>query len=77
MHIVCGKCQTEYRLDPQMLGGPQGRTVRCQQCKNTWHQDPPEGFVFAVVAPPPPLPDWMEDGPKASTSRPTTYRSCP
>lgn len=68
MHIVCGKCQTEYRLDPQMLGGPQGRTVRCQQCKNTWHQDPPEGFVFAIVAPPPPLPDRMDDGPKEEIS---------
>jgi predicted Zn finger-like uncharacterized protein len=61
MHINCGKCQTEYRLDPQLLGGPQGRTVRCQQCKNTWHQDPPEGFVFATIAAPPPLPDWMAD----------------
>ncbi|MEZ0262416.1 MAG: zinc-ribbon domain-containing protein [Alphaproteobacteria bacterium] len=74
MHIVCGKCQTEYRLDPQMLGGPQGRTVRCQQCKNTWHQDPPEGFVFTAPPEQPPQqaaqpkPDWMEDEPKEEIS---------
>jgi predicted Zn finger-like uncharacterized protein len=64
MHIVCGKCQTEYRLDPQMLGGPQGRVVRCQQCRNTWQQDPPPGFVFAEPQPPQPQPDWMRDEPE-------------
>jgi hypothetical protein len=47
-----------------MLGGPEGRTVRCQQCKNTWHQDPPPDFVFAAPAPPQPQPDWMRDEPQ-------------
>ena len=33
--IVCPNCTTSYDVDPAKLG-PDGRTVRCARCKETW-----------------------------------------
>jgi predicted Zn finger-like uncharacterized protein len=35
MLIVCPSCASEYTIDPAKLG-PQGRTVRCAICRDTW-----------------------------------------
>jgi predicted Zn finger-like uncharacterized protein len=72
MHVTCGNCGTVYRLDPVQLGA-EGRMVRCTQCRNTWRQTLPEGFVAsaaeapdtaAPAAPAEPAaepPEWMMD----------------
>ncbi len=46
MLISCPNCATRYNLDASYLG-EQGRSVRCANCGNTWHQHP-------VRTPPPP-----------------------
>jgi predicted Zn finger-like uncharacterized protein len=35
MPIICPHCATSYAVDPSAFG-PQGRTVRCARCKETW-----------------------------------------
>jgi predicted Zn finger-like uncharacterized protein len=35
MLIVCPSCASSYSLTAEQLG-PEGRTVRCAQCRNTW-----------------------------------------
>ena len=35
MHIVCPHCTTSYAIQPSSLG-PNGRTLRCSRCKETW-----------------------------------------
>lgn len=35
MIITCPECQTRYRAEPKSIG-PNGRTVRCANCKETW-----------------------------------------
>lgn len=40
MIVTCPNCATRYIVDPQALGA-MGRTVRCANCQNTWHQDAP------------------------------------
>lgn len=36
MLIVCPNCATSYQVQATALGA-EGRSVRCAQCKNTWH----------------------------------------
>lgn len=38
MLIVCPSCASQYELDAAKLG-PEGRKVRCAQCKTLWHVD--------------------------------------
>ena len=38
MIVTCPACRTRYLVDERALGGPSGRTVRCANCGNTWHQ---------------------------------------
>jgi predicted Zn finger-like uncharacterized protein len=40
MILTCPSCSTRYIVDPQQLG-PVGRMVRCANCSNTWHAEPP------------------------------------
>ena len=47
MIITCQNCQTHYSVDVGLLGG--GKTVRCENCGNSWHQHP------QLAAPPPPM----------------------
>jgi predicted Zn finger-like uncharacterized protein len=39
MIVTCPSCSTRYLVDPRALGSS-GRTVRCANCANTWHQEP-------------------------------------
>ena len=38
MFLTCQQCETQYRLDADLLGG--GRMVRCTSCTNIWFQAP-------------------------------------
>lgn len=45
MFISCPNCSTRYNVSAAQLGG--GKSVKCSNCGNTWHQQP-------VADPPPP-----------------------
>ncbi|MDP2698818.1 DUF3426 domain-containing protein [Thalassospira sp.] len=40
MIITCPECSKKYSVKTEAIG-PKGRTVRCKNCGNSWHQDPP------------------------------------
>ncbi|MBX9814106.1 MAG: zinc-ribbon domain-containing protein [Sphingomonas sp.] len=46
MILECSECQTRY-LVPDSAIGPEGRTVRCANCKHSWFQ---EGVSAAALA---------------------------
>src|SRR3990172_3138279 len=39
MYITCPSCSTSYEVDGTQIG-PQGRAVRCFNCRHTWQQYP-------------------------------------
>ncbi len=47
MIVTCPACTIRYLVDPRALGRA-GRTVRCANCANTWHQVPPEDMPQSV-----------------------------
>lgn len=49
MIITCPECSKKYSVKTEAIG-PKGRTVRCKNCGNSWHQDPP-GVKKAAPAP--------------------------
>jgi predicted Zn finger-like uncharacterized protein len=52
MIVTCPACSTRYLVDPRALGNA-GRTVRCANCAETWHQTPPEDFPRTLDPPRP------------------------
>lgn len=48
MHIVCPHCTTSYAIKLSSLG-PNGRTVRCSRCKETWVAHPDDAIEEAPV----------------------------
>lgn len=52
MIITCQNCQTHYSVDLGLVGG--GKTVRCENCGNSWHQRPQQAAP-PPMAPPPPV----------------------
>lgn len=55
MILECAACRTRY-LVPDTAIGPEGRTVRCANCKNSWFQEGASvaALVESAAAPPPP-----------------------
>lgn len=39
MILTCSACDTQFRIDPAILG-LQGRKVKCTRCQKVWHQEP-------------------------------------
>ena len=51
MDVRCDKCQARYRIDDARVG-PQGLTMRCGKCQNTFKvQRPAEGATAGAAAP--------------------------
>jgi predicted Zn finger-like uncharacterized protein len=48
MLIVCPSCATSYSLTEAQLG--RGRTLRCANCRHTWHATPADALEGAVSA---------------------------
>lgn len=46
--IVCPNCTTSYDVDPAKLG-PNGRTVRCSRCKESWLALPVDEMSMAMA----------------------------
>jgi predicted Zn finger-like uncharacterized protein len=54
MEVRCDKCQARYRVDDARIG-PQGLTMRCGKCQNTFKVTRPSAPA-PQVSPPPPRP---------------------
>jgi predicted Zn finger-like uncharacterized protein len=69
MIITCPKCDTHYRIDPEVIGGA-GREVRCVKCGHAWRQDPEHmRQADAGGAPPPPGPSSAPPPPPSVPAR--------
>ncbi|MCD2316566.1 zinc-ribbon domain-containing protein [Sphingomonas sp. IC-11] len=49
MILQCPECRTRY-LVPDTAISAEGRTVRCAQCRHSWHQEPDARAVEAITA---------------------------
>lgn len=75
MILECAACRTRY-LVPDTAIGPDGRTVRCANCKHSWFQHGPNAEAFSpeALAPaavmPPPVPVTEEAAPASARATP-------
>ena len=66
MEVRCDKCQARYRVDDARVG-PQGLTMRCGKCQNT----------FKVTRPPEPAATVPERAPIPAAPRPAPAKPAP
>jgi predicted Zn finger-like uncharacterized protein len=69
MNIVCPNCSTSYAIDPATLG-PNGRTVRCARCKETWIARPQAVAAHAEAGFRETQPGWSEPAEAAPDETP-------
>lgn len=67
MILECGQCHSRY-LVPDTAIGPEGRTVRCANCRHSWFQ-PPASTIFA--------PSPVKIGGQSAAPPPTAPRPAP
>jgi predicted Zn finger-like uncharacterized protein len=73
MIVTCPECATRYLVDPRALG-TSGRTVRCANCANTWHQTPPDDAPPRLEPPRPALEPLTIERPEARIQLPVVAR---
>jgi len=59
MIITCQNCQTHYSVDSRAIGV--GKTVRCGNCGNSWHQNPVRASARRMA--PQPMPQYAQPMP--------------
>ncbi|MEO6092304.1 MAG: zinc-ribbon domain-containing protein [Novosphingobium sp.] len=67
MITICPACSTRYDVPDDSIG-PEGRTLRCAKCRESWFQEGPEGLVEPVpdaAAQAPPPSDPLDEEPSA------------
>lgn len=62
MILTCPSCQTKYVVKDGAIP-PNGRQVRCANCKESWHQMPEGEVSDAAVSPPPVMPEVAPETP--------------
>lgn len=83
MILECPECRTRY-LVPDTSIGAEGRTVRCANCRHSWHQEPDTRAAEAIASAPltVPIPDApaatsVADGATAEPAAPATALTPP